>query len=70
MLGFGGGVSELLLMLAKAEGHRAFFCSGNPARRTHLEAVMESSREATVALLARRGSKLFRHSGIHYLNLT
>jgi NADPH:quinone reductase-like Zn-dependent oxidoreductase len=37
VLGFGGGVSELLLMLAKAEGHRAFFCSGSPARRAHLE---------------------------------
>jgi NTE family protein len=38
-------------------------------RRQHLEAVMESSREATVSLFARRGSRLFRHSGIHYLNL-
>jgi len=38
-------------------------------KRMHLEAVMESSREATVALLAKRGSRLFRHSGIHYLNL-
>ena len=38
-------------------------------KRVHLEAVMESSREATVALLAKRGSRLFRHSGIHYLNL-
>ena len=39
VLGFGGGVSELLVMLAKAEGHRAFFCSGSPARRAHLEAM-------------------------------
>jgi NADPH:quinone reductase-like Zn-dependent oxidoreductase len=39
VLGFGGGVSELLLMLAKAEGHRAFFCSGSGARRAHLEAM-------------------------------
>jgi len=39
VLGFGGGVSELLLMLAKAEGHRAFFCSGGSARRAHLEAM-------------------------------
>jgi hypothetical protein len=30
---------------------------------------MESSRAATVALLSERGSKLFRHSGIHYLEL-
>jgi len=39
VLGFGGGVSELLLMLARSEGHRAFFCSGSPARRAHLEAM-------------------------------
>jgi NTE family protein len=38
-------------------------------RREHLESVMEASREATVALLAKRGSRLFRHSAIHYLNL-
>ena len=39
VLGFGGGVSELFLMLAKAEGHRAFFCSGSPERRAHLESL-------------------------------
>ena len=37
VLGFGGGVSELFLMLAQHEGHRAYFCSGSPARREHLE---------------------------------
>lgn len=37
VLGFGGGVSELWLMLAHHEGHRAFYCSGNTERRTHLE---------------------------------
>ncbi|MBA3654415.1 MAG: zinc-binding dehydrogenase [Actinobacteria bacterium] len=37
VLGFGGGVSELFLMLAKAEGHNAFFCSGSPDRRDALE---------------------------------
>ncbi len=37
VLGFGGGVSELFLQLAKAEGHNAFFCSGSPARREALE---------------------------------
>ncbi len=36
-LGFGGGVSELFLMLAKAEGHRAIFCSGSTERRAALE---------------------------------
>jgi len=38
VLGFGGGVSELFLMLAKHRGHNAFFCSGSPARRKALEA--------------------------------
>lgn len=37
VLGFGGGVSELFLMLARAEGHNAFFCSGSPERRAALE---------------------------------
>ncbi len=37
VLGFGGGVSELFLMLAKHEGHNAFFCSGSPERREALE---------------------------------
>jgi len=36
VLGFGGGVSELFLMAAQAEGHRVFFCSGTPARCEHL----------------------------------
>jgi NTE family protein len=39
-------------------------------KREHLEGVMEGSRRATAALLSRRGNKLFRHSGIHYLELT
>ena len=37
VLGFGGGVSELFLMLARSEGHRAFFCAGSPERREALE---------------------------------
>ena len=37
VLGFGGGVSELFLMLAQAEGHNAYFCSGSPERREALE---------------------------------
>ncbi len=39
VLGFGGGVSELFLMLALHEGHRAIFCSGSPERRAHLESL-------------------------------
>jgi NTE family protein len=38
-------------------------------KREHLLAVMESSRAAAVKLISDRGSKLFRHSGIHYLEL-
>ncbi len=38
-------------------------------KREHLESVMESSRVATARLLKERGSKVFRHSGIHYLKL-
>jgi NTE family protein len=38
-------------------------------KREHIEAVMESSRRATAELLAARGSKALRHSGIHYLDL-
>ncbi|MBV8236269.1 MAG: hypothetical protein JO075_11270 [Acidimicrobiia bacterium] len=37
VLGFGGGVSELFLMLAREEGHNAYFCSGSPERRQALE---------------------------------
>lgn len=37
VLSFGGGVGELFLMLANAEGHNAYFCSGSPARREALE---------------------------------
>ena len=38
-------------------------------KREHIEAVIESSRKATADLLAVRGSKALRHSGIHYLDL-
>jgi NTE family protein len=38
-------------------------------KRAHLIGVMESAREATTGLLRARGTKLFRHSGIHYLTL-
>jgi NADPH:quinone reductase-like Zn-dependent oxidoreductase len=37
VMSFGGGVGELFLMLASAEGHKAFYCSGSPARREALE---------------------------------
>src|SRR3954451_25385021 len=37
VLGFGGGVSELFLQNAVAEGHKAFFCAGSSERRQALE---------------------------------
>jgi len=37
VLSFGGGVGELFLMLARYEGHNAYFCSGSPERRKALE---------------------------------
>src|SRR5687767_12979488 len=37
VLSFGGGVGELFLQLAKAEGHNAFFCAGSKERRDALE---------------------------------
>jgi NADPH:quinone reductase-like Zn-dependent oxidoreductase len=37
VLSFGGGVGECFLMLAKAEGHNAFFCAGSAERRDALE---------------------------------
>jgi hypothetical protein len=38
-------------------------------KRDQLDAVVESTRQATAAMLAQRGSKLMRHSGIQYLEL-
>jgi NTE family protein len=38
-------------------------------KREHLESVIEAARAAAAELLRRRGSRLFRHSGIHYLPL-
>ncbi len=38
VLSFGGGVGELFLMLAKSEGHNAYFCAGSKERRDALEA--------------------------------
>jgi len=37
VMGFGGGVSELFLMLARSKGHHAYFCSGSKERRDALE---------------------------------
>jgi NADPH:quinone reductase-like Zn-dependent oxidoreductase len=37
VLSFGGGVGELFLQLAAAEGHNAYFCAGSAERREALE---------------------------------
>jgi NTE family protein len=39
-------------------------------KREHVETVMEASRQSMARLLHDRGSRLFRHSGIHYLPLS
>lgn len=38
-------------------------------KREHIDGVIEAARSAATALLRQRGSKLFRHSGIHYIPL-
>ncbi len=38
-------------------------------KREHVDGVIESARSATAALLRHRGSKLLRHSAIHYIPL-
>ncbi len=39
VLSFGGGVGECFLMLARSEGHNAYFCSGTEERRAALETL-------------------------------
>jgi len=38
-------------------------------KREHVESVIEAARSATADLLRQRGTRLFRHSGVHYLPL-
>ena len=61
VMGFGGGVSELFLMLARARGHNAFFCSGNPERRAALEAqkIVPIDQKAFNRFASRDDSKAF-----------
>jgi len=61
VLGFGGGVSELLLMLARSEGHNAFFCSGSPQRRKALEemGIVGIDQKAFNRFAAREDVKAF-----------
>jgi NTE family protein len=66
------GAKEILAisLMAGGEYERAPAGFGELMKREHLESVMESSRVAMAALLHQRGSKLFRHSGIHYIQLS
>ena len=61
VLAFGGGVSELFLMLARAEGHRALFCSGNPARRDALAqlGIEGTDQQALTPVQDREGGRPF-----------
>jgi len=38
-------------------------------KREHLDMVVESARDATMALLSQKGSTFVRHSSIHYMEL-
>jgi NADPH:quinone reductase-like Zn-dependent oxidoreductase len=61
VMGFGGGVSELFLMLARARGHQAFFCSGSPERREALEeqGIVPIDQKAFNRFATRDDSKAF-----------
>jgi NADPH:quinone reductase-like Zn-dependent oxidoreductase len=61
VMGFGGGVSELFLMLARAKGHNAYFCSGSPERRKALEAhgIVPIDQMAFNRFASRDDSKAF-----------
>src|SRR6266571_114805 len=39
-------------------------------KREHVESVIEASRASMADLIRQRGTRLFRHSGIHYLPLS
>jgi NADPH:quinone reductase-like Zn-dependent oxidoreductase len=61
VMSFGGGVGELFLMLAKAKGHNAYFCSGSPERRKALEAhgIVPIDQKAFNRFANRDDSKAF-----------
>ncbi len=61
VMSFGGGVGELFLMLARSEGHRAFFCSRNAERRAALEkfGIVGIDQSAFNAFASRDDMKAF-----------
>jgi NADPH:quinone reductase-like Zn-dependent oxidoreductase len=67
VMAFGGGVSELFLMMAHAEGHDAVYCAATAARRAHMESLgirtidqKEFNRFATDADIRRFGVHIRR----------
>jgi len=67
VMAFGGGVSELFLMMAHAEGHETVYCAGTAARRAHMESLgirtidqKEFNRFATDADIRRFGVRIRR----------
>lgn len=75
VLAFGGGTSECFLMLARAFGHRAFYCSANAARRARLaelgvesieqERFQRFAEESGVRAFARLAKRLTGGEGMH-----
>jgi NADPH:quinone reductase-like Zn-dependent oxidoreductase len=75
VLAFGGGVSELFLMLAKHRGHNAFFCSGSPERRAALadqgiasidqKAFNRFASRADIKAFGKEVKKLTNGTGMH-----
>lgn len=63
VLGFGGGVSELFLMLARSEGHNAYFCSGSAERRSALEkqGIQGIDQRQYDRFTTKQGLKAFRN---------
>ena len=61
VMAFGGGVSELFLMLARAQGHNAYFCSGSAERREALETqgIVGIDQKAFNRFASRADSKAF-----------
>lgn len=75
VMAFGGGVGELFLMLAKAEGHNAYFCSGSQERREALaklgiesidqKAFNRFKSKDDVKAFGKECKKLTRDEGMH-----
>jgi NADPH:quinone reductase-like Zn-dependent oxidoreductase len=75
VLAFGGGTSEFFLMLARSEGHEAFYCSASPERRAALEKLgirgidqepyQRFATEGDVQAFGRATRRLTQGAGMH-----